>query len=330
MVEHLLSWAVLDDGPGMEHGDPVGQGAQHRGVVADEHECHWPRALYLGQRGQDAGGAAGVECADGLVEEQHVRVEYECAGEPDALALAAGELGGIATPKVDGETDGLQRRGGTALTLTSIDAEVRERLSDAGDDALAWVERFAAQLEHELRSPPELAPLGGRQHPRVGTIENHVAGGRSEQERGEPQEGGLAASALTKDAQRPRQGRSPGSRRRRPPPTGAATTAHVPNPAGYPPPISRTSRRLSDHGWAVTCAYAGTCTSIGALRRTVQENAGWPPPLLRQNPTNRATCSRFASQCRTRLARAAPGENRLDQATAARTLAASAASRASS
>ena len=37
----------------------------------------------------------GVECAEGLVEEQHAGFDGECPGERHALPLAARELGGI-------------------------------------------------------------------------------------------------------------------------------------------------------------------------------------------------------------------------------------------
>ena len=38
----------------------------------------------------------GVECAEGLVEEQHAGFDGECPGERHALPLAARELGGVA------------------------------------------------------------------------------------------------------------------------------------------------------------------------------------------------------------------------------------------
>ena len=52
----------------------------------------WSRAQPLAQLGADLG----VERAEGLVEQQHLRLDGERPGERHALALAARELGGVA------------------------------------------------------------------------------------------------------------------------------------------------------------------------------------------------------------------------------------------
>ena len=84
--------AFLLHGAAFQHHDAVGDGQRVAGVVGDE-EGGGAALLEDGPRFVADGLAqAGVEAAEGLVEQQHPRVGREGAGEGDALAFAAGEF----------------------------------------------------------------------------------------------------------------------------------------------------------------------------------------------------------------------------------------------
>ena len=79
-------------------------------VVGDEHEGDAGLALDLLELDLHLLAQLEVERAERLVEQQHRRPVHQRAGERDALALAAGQLAGLALAVV-AETDPVQRLG---------------------------------------------------------------------------------------------------------------------------------------------------------------------------------------------------------------------------
>ena len=65
-------------------------------VVGDEDRRHVHLVVEVAQPGAQVLADLGVERAEGLVEQQHLRLDRERPGQGHALALAAGELGGVA------------------------------------------------------------------------------------------------------------------------------------------------------------------------------------------------------------------------------------------
>ena len=90
----LFEPAVVDDG------DLVGD--LHRLVLVVRHEDRRDvhDVVKLAQPLAKLGADARVEGAEGLVEEQHLRLRCERAREPHPLPLSSGELCGVAVPEV--------------------------------------------------------------------------------------------------------------------------------------------------------------------------------------------------------------------------------------
>ena len=86
----LLDAAVVHDG------DLVGDLHRLLLVVGDEHGRDVDDVVEVREPVAKLGANARVEGAEWLVEEQHLRLGRERAGQPHPLALAARELGGIA------------------------------------------------------------------------------------------------------------------------------------------------------------------------------------------------------------------------------------------
>ena len=90
MSSGVPTWTMR---PCVEHGDAVGHRQGLALVVGDEDEGEAERALQALQLALHLLAQLEVERAERLVEEEHLGPDDEGAGERDALALAAGELG---------------------------------------------------------------------------------------------------------------------------------------------------------------------------------------------------------------------------------------------
>ena len=86
----LLDLAVV------QHHDAIGKLDRLILIVGDEHGGVTGAIVDVAQPAAQLAADLGVERAEGLVEEQDARLDGQRAGERDALALAAGELRGIA------------------------------------------------------------------------------------------------------------------------------------------------------------------------------------------------------------------------------------------
>ena len=80
----------------VHHGDPVGEGHRLFLVMGDDDEGQAEVVLEVAQLELGLLAELPVERAERLVEEQHLRLLGERAGERHPLALAAGELVGLA------------------------------------------------------------------------------------------------------------------------------------------------------------------------------------------------------------------------------------------
>ena len=82
----------LDDLAEVHHGYAIGDVANEREVVRDEEVRQREVALQRLEQVDDLCADRHVERRDGLVEDDHLRVQRERAREADALPLPAGEL----------------------------------------------------------------------------------------------------------------------------------------------------------------------------------------------------------------------------------------------
>ena len=88
--------ADLLDAALVEHRDPVGDVEGLLLVVGDQHRGHVHLVVQPAQPLPQIGAHLGVERAEGLVEQQHLRVDGEGPGQRHPLTLATGELRGVA------------------------------------------------------------------------------------------------------------------------------------------------------------------------------------------------------------------------------------------
>ena len=92
LVVDLARGADLLDLAAVHHRDPVGDLHRLLLIVGDEHGGDVLLVVQAPQPGAQLGADGGVERAERLVEQQHLRLDGERPGERHPLALAAGEL----------------------------------------------------------------------------------------------------------------------------------------------------------------------------------------------------------------------------------------------
>ena len=100
MADDGLRRVKLPDGPLVHDEHPVAQLEGFLNVMRDKQEgltgfLVQPDELILQLLAGD-----GIHRAEGLVHEHDLRVHRQCASQAHALLLSAGELGGIAIPKL--------------------------------------------------------------------------------------------------------------------------------------------------------------------------------------------------------------------------------------
>ncbi|CAM5491577.1 hypothetical protein SCANM63S_02430 [Streptomyces canarius] len=109
MVVDLGFGAGLHDPSEVHHRDPVGDVPHDRQVVRDEEVGEVELALEPVEQVDDLRLDGDVERRDRLVGHDDLRAQRESAGDADALALAAGELVGVAVDVLGVEADDVQQ-----------------------------------------------------------------------------------------------------------------------------------------------------------------------------------------------------------------------------
>jgi hypothetical protein len=124
-------------------------------------------------------------------------------GHPDALALAAGELGREAVVVLGVEPDHLHQLLNPLLALLAVgDAVDVERVADDRPDPLARVQRRVRVLEDHLDLAPECPQRATLEGGDVVAVELDGALGDWQQLGDQPRQGRLAAAGLTHHAER--------------------------------------------------------------------------------------------------------------------------------
>jgi hypothetical protein len=85
-----------DEAPGVKEGDPPAEKESFANVVGNEDDRFVEAASEGAEFPLKFGTSDGIEGAERLVHEKDGRVGSKCAGDADALALAAGKLAGVA------------------------------------------------------------------------------------------------------------------------------------------------------------------------------------------------------------------------------------------
>ena len=140
----------LDEPAAAHHGDARGEIVDHREIVADEHVSEVQLASEVGEQVQDLGLHRDVERGDRLVQHQDVRPQCEGAGDPDALALPAGQRVRVAPQHPEVEPDELHQvahvRVAALLRSNVVDDQ---RLLDDRVDRQPRRQRRERVLEHQ-------------------------------------------------------------------------------------------------------------------------------------------------------------------------------------
>ena len=92
-IVELARRALLRDAALLHHHDAVRDGQRLLLIVGDVDGGEAEALLQLADLGAHAAAQAGVEVRQRLVEQQHLRLEHQRAGDGDALLLAARKLG---------------------------------------------------------------------------------------------------------------------------------------------------------------------------------------------------------------------------------------------
>ncbi len=210
----------------------------------------------LAQEVEDLRAHRHVERADRLVGDHERRRRCERAGDRDALALAAGELVGVARRGSCGQPDGVEQLAHPAAVIAG-DVERAQRLAQDLAHAHAGIERAHRVLEDDLGLPSQEAQLALLAAADLLTLEAHLAGLRLVEREQQPRERRLARSRLADDAEAVAAARPRGRRR--------AAPARSAAPGGATCAASRTSR-TSPRASSRTGRAAGAADARTRLR----------------------------------------------------------------
>ena len=131
-----------------------------------------------------------VDRAERLVHQQHGRIGGQRAGHADALALAAGELLGVAVAVRRGvQADQVEKLGGARTGLAALPAEEMRDGRGVLQDRL--VREKADLLDHIADTAPELDGVDGGY---VVPVQEYPAAGRLDEPVDHLHRGGLAAA----------------------------------------------------------------------------------------------------------------------------------------
>jgi len=153
--------------------------------------------LELLQQVDDLSLDGDVEGGDGLVTHDEVRLEGQGAGDADALALAAGELVGVAVGEDRVKPDQTQQLFHPLPGLLAPGDPVD--LQGFGDDLAhghARVQGGIGVLEDDLHATPHAPQLASLQLRQIHPIEDHPPARRPVQLQDGPADGGLPATGF--------------------------------------------------------------------------------------------------------------------------------------
>ncbi len=87
LVEQLRRWSRFHDVAEIHHHSSISNLADDTQVVGDEQIRQAEFSLQFREEGDDARLDGDIESTEGLVQDEEIRLQPECAGDTDALAL---------------------------------------------------------------------------------------------------------------------------------------------------------------------------------------------------------------------------------------------------
>jgi hypothetical protein len=202
LCEEVLAIGEFDDLSLAHDCDAAAEVGDNRQIMADQDVGEGELSLELLEEVQDLGLDGDVECACWLIADDDIRAERKGARDGDALALATGELVGVAGAGIGGEAAADEELGGACgAILRGADGVDVEWLFDDVGDAHARIERAARILEDDLHAPSDGDEFGTLRGDHVSAMEMDGSLCDGDEAEDGAAEGGLAAAGLADDAQ---------------------------------------------------------------------------------------------------------------------------------
>lgn len=194
----------------LQDGDAMAEVSDQRHGVRDEEIGKTVALLEVAEQVDDLCADGDIECADGLVEDEEFGAEGDGAGDVDALALASGELVGIAA-----EGGGVEADLGQELVEARLEALWGRFAMDGeglGEDLVdrhAWIEGGIGVLKDDGEAAAETAHLAGFQLQEIvdagigvaRVVEEDAAAGGLDEAEQEAGDGALAGAGLAYQAE---------------------------------------------------------------------------------------------------------------------------------
>src|SRR4051812_10252751 len=159
-VVDLVPRALLDDLAEVHPRDVVTEVPDDAEVVRDEHERDTEVAPQVLEQVHHLGLDGHVQRGHRLVGDDHLRLDRERAGDPDALPLTTGELVRVAVVVLGVQADPLQQLLDPVELLALLHQVVdAQRRTDDVADRLPRVQRAVRVLEDDLQLASERAQL---------------------------------------------------------------------------------------------------------------------------------------------------------------------------
>src|SRR4051794_13782236 len=197
LLLQLLWDPELQEASTAHDADAVGQSEGLAEVVGHQHGGLGEAAFQLQELAVELQAGQGVEGAEGLVEQDQRRIGGEGAGEGDPLALASGELGGIAAALSRGEPDQLQHLARPLLATVAVPAE------ETGDQLDVALDAPVGDQAAVLRHVADAATEGDGIEVRRGlSLDPHGAGGGLDHPVEGAEKSGLPRAALAHQGHR--------------------------------------------------------------------------------------------------------------------------------
>jgi len=193
----------LDDPTEVHHCDAIGDVPHDSEVVRNEQVREVELLLQPLEEIDDLRLDRDVECRHRLVRDDEVGIERDCAGQADALALAARELVRVTPGRIGREADDLQEVANLCVGLALGRETVGPQwLADDASNAVAGIEGRIRILEHHLHATAQRPQLVLAQLRDVATLEQDAPGGRLVEPQDRATDGRLATPGLPDEPDR--------------------------------------------------------------------------------------------------------------------------------
>ena len=159
-VEDLVAGGQFDDPAKVHHGNPVADVFNHREIMGNEQQGNACLIAQVLQQVDDLRLHRNVERGNRFIAHDHVRLQRDCAGDADPLALSTGELVRIFPAGFRVESDPLHEGGYPAFDFTAPRTGVNAvRGGENVGNPVARVQGRKRILENDLHSRAQPAKI---------------------------------------------------------------------------------------------------------------------------------------------------------------------------